>query len=119
MPKDNIDDFNDAMRYATRITGLHSQIKIYDDEINESLTGSWGSRPLPRDFSIEPVNRFIQDIKASDSYIQDLCRTDNSTRVCEVCGEPLHYSQYHICNRCRLAAQKFKDCLTEEDLGRV
>ncbi len=38
---------------------------------------------------------------------------------CEVCGEPIYYSQYHICNRCRIAAKKFRDCLTEEDLGNV
>ena len=35
---------------------------------------------------------------------------------CEVCGEPIYYSQYHICNRCRVAAKKFRDCLTEEDV---
>ena len=35
---------------------------------------------------------------------------------CEVCGEPIYYSQYHICNRCRIAAKKFRDCLTEEDV---
>lgn len=37
---------------------------------------------------------------------------------CDVCGEPIYYSPYHICNRCRVAAQKFKDCLTEEELGK-
>ena len=36
---------------------------------------------------------------------------------CEVCGEPIYYSQYHICNRCRIAAKKFRDCLTEEELN--
>ena len=35
---------------------------------------------------------------------------------CEVCGEPIYFSQYHICNRCRIAAKKFRDCLTEEDV---
>lgn len=36
---------------------------------------------------------------------------------CEVCGEPIYYSQYHICDRCRIAAKKFRDCLTEEELN--
>lgn len=116
MPKDNIDDFNDAMRYATRITGLQSQTTIYDDEFDESLTGSWGSRPLQMDFSNEWVDLFISDIKAANSYIQDVYKTDRSTKECEVCGEPIKDGKFHICKRCRAAAKKFKDCLTEEDV---
>lgn len=40
-----------------------------------------------------------------------------SNEVCEVCGEPLAYTPYHICTRCRIAAQKFRGCLTEEELN--
>lgn len=118
MPREH-DDFNDAICYATGITGLHSQIKICDDEINESLTGSWGSRPLPRDFSNDWEERLFSYARAANSYIQTARKTDIGAIACEVCGEPTGDLRYHICQRCRAAAKKFKDCLTEEELGRV
>lgn len=57
----------------------------------------------------------------SNTANQDFRITTTSQRiyssvVCEVCGEPLPYSPYHICNRCRIAAQKFRDCLRDEEL---
>lgn len=57
----------------------------------------------------------------SDTANQDFRITTTSQRicsnkVCEVCGEPLGYSPYHICTRCRIAAQKFRDCLRDEEL---
>ena len=125
MPRNVTDDFVDAIRYAaemdttTLLCGLQSNTIVYDDEFDESLTGSWGSRPLSMDFSNDCADRLISDIQAANSYIQTTRKTDIGAIVCEVCGEPLPYTPYHICNRCRLAAQKFKDCLTEEELGRV
>lgn len=55
----------------------------------------------------------------SDFRITSSVKRTYLNEECEVCGEPIYCSQYHICNRCRIAAQKFKDCLTEEDLGSV
>lgn len=112
-------DYDDTIGYATRISGLHSQMVFYDDEFDESLTSLGGAQSLTRGFSNDWADRLISDIKAANSYIQTARKTDIGATVCEVCGEPLPYTPYHICNRCRLAAQKFKDCLTEEELGRV
>lgn len=76
----------------------------YDDEIDTMQYGVLhiGSNTANQDFRITTTS-------------QRIC----SNEVCEVCGEPIYYSQYHICNRCRIAAKKFRDCLTEEDLGNV
>lgn len=80
---------------------------------------------MPRDYDdeIDPMQYGILHI-GSNTTNSDFRITTEINRTylnneCEVCGEPIYYSQYHICNRCRIAAQKFKDCLTEEDLGRV
>ena len=111
MPRNNIDDFIDAICYtAQTVCRLQSQTTIYDDEFDESLTGSWGARPLPRDFSNEWAYRFVSDIQTEKSYIQAARKTDIDVMACEVCGEPTGDLRYHICQRCRAADKKFKDC---------
>lgn len=116
MPRGNIDDFVDAIGYATRITGLHSQMVLYDDEFDESLTGFGGSQSLTSRFSNDWADRLISDVQAANPYIQTARKTDIGAIACEVCGEPTGDLRYHICQRCRAAAKKFKDCLTEEDV---
>lgn len=73
----------------------------YDDTIDTIQYGLLhiGSNTANQDFRIT-------------SAIKRIC----SNEVCEVCGEPLPYSPYHICTRCRIAAQKFRDCLRDEEL---
>lgn len=74
--------------------------KDYDDAIDTIQYGLLriGSNTANSDFRITASPR---------TYLNE---------ECEVCGEPLHYSPYHICNRCRIAAQKFRDCLRDEEL---
>lgn len=80
---------------------------------------------MPRDYddTIDSIQYGVLHVGGntsnSDFRITTTSPRTCSSEVCEVCGEPIYYSQYHICNRCRIAAQKFKDCLTEEDLGNV
>lgn len=105
-----------AIGYDTIITGLHSQMVLYDDEFDESPTRFGGAQFLTRGFSNDWVDRFISDVQAANSYIQTVCRTERGAIACEVCGEPTGNSRYHICQMCRAAAKKFKDCLTEEDI---
>lgn len=78
--------------------------------------------PREHDDAIDATQYGVLHIASNSDFRVTTATRAYSTwgcEVCEVCGEPLSYSSYHICNRCRLAAQKFKDCLTEEDLGRV
>ena len=73
----------------------------YDDTIYSIQYGllHLGSNTKNSDFRITTeINR---------TYLND---------ECEVCGEHIYFSKYHICNRCRIAAKKFRDCLTEEDV---
>lgn len=79
--------------------------------------------PIDYDDTIDSIQYGVLHV-GSNTANADFRITTTSQRIylneeCEVCGEPIYYSQYHICNRCRIAAQKFKDCLTEEELGRV
>ena len=73
----------------------------YDDTIDTTQYGvlHLGKNTTNSDFRITTA--------INHTYLND---------ECEVCGEPIYYSQYHICNRCRVAAKKFRDCLTEEDV---
>lgn len=77
---------------------------------------------MPRDYDdvIDTIQYGVLHI-GSNTANQDFRITTTSQRicsneVCEVCGEPTGDSRYHICQRCRAAAKKFKDCLTEEDV---
>lgn len=76
--------------------------------------------PREHDDAID-VSQYVVLHIGSDTANQDFRITTTSQRicsneVCEVCGEPLSYSPYHICNRCRIAAKKFRDCLRDEEL---
>lgn len=77
---------------------------------------------MPRDYddTIDAIQYGVLHV-GSNTANSDFRITTEINRTylneeCEVCGEPIYYSQYHICNRCRIAAKKFRDCLTEEDV---
>ena len=80
---------------------------------------------MPRDYddTIDSIQygalHVVSNTASSDFRITTAINHTYLIDECEVCGEPIYYSQYHICNRCRIAAKKFRDCLTEEYLGNV
>lgn len=92
----------------------------YDDTIDVSQYGvetiDWRQYAITRDLGEAEIDRcsVVQSLK---NWNVEQRRLGGVNEVCEVCGEPLFYSPYHICHRCRIAALKFKDCLAEEDLG--
>lgn len=77
---------------------------------------------MPRDYydTIDTIQYGVLHLGSntanSDFRITTAINNTYLNEECEVCGEPIYYSQYHICNRCRIAAKKFRDCLTEEDV---
>ena len=80
---------------------------------------------MPRDYddTIDSIQygalHVVSNTASSDFRITTAINHTHLNDACEVCGEPIYYSQYHICNRCSVAAKKFRDCLTEEYLGNV
>ena len=77
---------------------------------------------MPRDYddTIDTIQYGVLHLGSkttnSDFRITTAINHTYLNEECEVCGEPIYYSQYHICNRCRIAAKNFRDCLTEEDV---
>ena len=77
---------------------------------------------MPRDYDdkIDTIQygvlHVVGNTSNSDFRITTAINHTYLNEKCEVCGEPIYYSQYHIYNRCRIAAKKFRDCLTEEDV---
>lgn len=76
---------------------------------------------MPRDYdeaiklTTEYSEEFLRQLR-QDMTSRSAVKSTIDCEVCEVCGEPLSYSPYHICNRCRIAAKKFRDCLRDEEL---
>lgn len=122
MPNDKIDDFNNAIRHATEqttsllIKHLQNPTTIYPEDLEEPITYVNGmSAPTIFAVTTEYSEEFLRQIR-QDMTSRSAVKITRDCEVCEVCGEPLPYTPYHICTRCRIAAQKFRDCLRDEEL---
>ena len=77
---------------------------------------------MPRDYddTIDTIQYGVLHVGGntsnSDFRITTAINHTYLNEECEVCGEPIYYSQYQICNRCQKKKKKFRDCLTEEDV---
>ncbi len=122
MPDVKIDDFGDAICYAMErntsllIKRLQNPTTIYPEDLEEPTTYINGmSAPTTFAVTTEYSEEFLRQLR-QDMTSRSVVKSTRDCEVCEVCGEPLGYSPYHICTRCRIAAQKFRDCLRDEEL---
>lgn len=107
MPRSNVDDYNDAIRLSGG---------------NDSPLGyRWETTPentfmLTTEYSEEFIRQITTDINEANSRVVPVWSVGRIAIECEVCGAPIEDVRFHICKRCRAAAKKFKDYLTEEDV---
>lgn len=91
----------------------------YDVTIDVSQYGietiDWRQYAITRDLDESTID-LCSVAQALKNWSVEQRRLGGVNEVCEVCGEPTDDIRFHICKRCRAAAKKFKDCLTEEDV---
>lgn len=125
MPRDSIDDFNDAMRRATEqqaerlVENLQSPLRI-SGNYDGVLSNRWESTPentftLTTEYSPEQVRKLFESPILIGKRYTNFCEEED--KACEVCGEPVDYEfGGHLCKRCRAAAKKYRNALTDREV---
>lgn len=127
MPRDNIDDFGDVLRYAEEqntaqlIKHLQNPTTIYPEDLEEPITYINGmSAPttfaVTTEYSPECISKLFANTTGVDAYYTKFCEEEEKT--CEVCGEPVDDELGgHLCKKCFVAAKKYRNALTDREVA--
>ena len=121
MPRDDIDDFGDALRYAEEqntaqlIKHLQNPTTIFSEDLEAPITyinrmSAPTTFAVTTEYSPEVVSKLV-----TGKCYHHFCNDEE--RTCEVCGEPINELSRHICDKCFAAAKKYKNALTDREVA--
>lgn len=125
MPRDDINDFGDVLRYAEEqntaqlIKHLQNPTTIYPEDLEAPITYINGTCApttfaVTTEYSPEQVRKLFETPIRIGKYYTNFCEEEPKT--CEVCGEPINDLSRHICNKCYAAAKKYRNALKDREV---
>lgn len=86
---------------------------IFSDEIRRTSEITFN---LTTEYSPELISKLVTSKTTGVDARYNYC-CDVEERTCEVCGEPINELSRHICDKCFVAAKKYKNALKDREVA--